>query len=139
MTLLSIDRRRRSFPAVAGILFVTWPSAALAEVMDKEPGAFELWGSAGLCLTLAVLLSRWKPWLPLAVWPFSALYGAAIIDQLLDAQIGHAIRAEAGIGYMIQAWGLATVDFLGPLFVWLWANSRRRKWQSREPAGRPVS
>jgi hypothetical protein len=87
-----------------GLLLLTLPTLAHAEVMDKEPAVSVVWGWAifGGVLGASAWSVRW--WLGL---PISAVVGlrlAGVWSEIADPHVGVAILAEAGEGYL---WSIA--------------------------------
>lgn len=96
----------------------------LAEVMDKEASSLRNWlvlVSLGL---LGFVLGRIRWWTGLFVLPFIAAYAWRLLAEQLDAAVGPAIRAEAGVSYLAQSVVAATLA-LGLVLVGV-TNRRRR-------------
>ncbi len=117
--------KRAEAVALVIMLTASSPQFALAEVMDKEPTVAELWAWSGLYVGLALLLARRSPWLPCLVWPFSALNASVGLGELLDSAVGPAILAEAGWGYVVQAWATVAINGVSPLAIAAWSLRRR--------------
>ncbi len=82
------------------LIFVFFPATAFAEVMDKEPSAWEVlaWGAIGGAL--AYLAARYRPWLLLLVLPLPLFFLFGVASELRDPFVGPAIIAEAGPSYV---------------------------------------
>ena len=98
------------------------PTTALAEVMDKEPSLLTMWGATAAFVTLALLLSQWKRWAALLIWPLSAAFGLAMLSELLDRSVGNAILVEAGPAYAAQGYVSAALSCLAPLILFAWGR-----------------
>jgi hypothetical protein len=78
-----------------GLVLAALPISAAAEVMDKEPSAAFLI-SIALSFGVAVCLcARYRPWLLLVLLPYPAFLAFSVYQELEDASVGPAIRAEA--------------------------------------------
>lgn len=91
---------------VSVALIAVSPSAAWAEVMDKEPTLLRIW-SVGL-LAGALGLFAWRLHIVLGVVAslVASLLAWALHAELADPHVGPAILAEAGRSYVVQAYGV---------------------------------
>lgn len=71
-----------------------------AEVMDKEPAIGQIWLWALSLAFTGFVLSRVRWWLAFVTLPLTLL----LIADVMDSSVGPAIRQEAGIGYVAQAY-----------------------------------
>jgi hypothetical protein len=122
-------RHNQRWTKVIGLLLVTI-AAVSAEVMDKEPGLNEIWGSALLAACLAWALGRVHPLLGgLALFP--SLPVIAAVSECHDQFVGPAILREAGSGYIAQAHAA-----LG--FIVLSYAAGAARWRGRQTRNTPV-
>jgi hypothetical protein len=112
-------------------LIAVVPSAAWAEVMDKEPTLARIWG-VGL-LTGALGLFAWRRHIVLGAVAslIAGLLAFALHAELADPHVGSAILAEAGRSYVVQAYG---VMFLCAALHVAGALSRIHAHRQRQPA-----
>jgi hypothetical protein len=75
----------------------------VAEVMDKEPTLASLWVAAVFCSAIGFALVRFRPWLLIAAVAVAAWLALRILPEIYDPFVGPAIRAEAGLKYVVQA------------------------------------
>ena len=80
------------------------PQQAFAEVMDKEPTLFAIWGYALICSLMCFLAGQYKWWLPIIISPIAIFFPLATIIETLDPHVGPAILNEAGWSYVLQAY-----------------------------------
>jgi len=82
------------------LIVILFPATAFAEVMDKEPSAWEVlaWGAIGGVLTY--LAARYRPWLLLLVLPLPVFFLFGVASEISDPFVGPAIIAEAGPSYI---------------------------------------
>jgi hypothetical protein len=100
---------------LCGFAFATFPLAASAEVMDKEPSASFL---VAVCLAAglaSLLAARFRAWILLAVLPYPMLLLYRMYDELADPSVGPAIRSESP-GYDVYVgWAIAALTV--PLLI----------------------
>ena len=86
----------------------------LAEVLDKEPGAWAIAGPA-LCIAGVVFaLSVWRWWLGPLIFPALLILGWAVTSELRDPAIGRAIWLESPLYFVVIAGAVAAL-VLAPL------------------------
>lgn len=103
------------------------PANAFAEVMDKEPSIPEVWLWTAIFATVCALLSQEREWLPIVVWPVSAGYALAQLEDLLDPYVGPEILAEAGYGYVIPAYLAVGLNLMFAPGIAAWGLFQRRR------------
>jgi hypothetical protein len=119
----------KSVAAIAmGIAYASlFPAPALAEVMDKEPTQVEIWLFTGGFLVIELLVSKWRYWLPLLIWPITAaVAGGFFWDELLVSYVGPDIRIEAGWNYIILSCLAIGINFSMPVVIAIFARSSHR-------------
>ena len=98
----------------------------LREIMDKELPLWLLWS---LSLVLAIggflLGRRWRliGWI---VALTAVVFAAGIVSELRDPTVGPAIIAEAGRGYVVQAYVLSFASVIAPIIGALSSRSAVR-------------
>lgn len=100
---MTLFARRVRFFAV--LLACSWPIAARAEVMDKEPSLVQIWMLAvlsAIVIYLCLRFFRW--WIVVPVIVLAHLANGAIFFEIHDPHVGPAIVAEAGVSYVVQAY-----------------------------------
>jgi hypothetical protein len=107
------------------VLAWLYPTAAMAEVMDKEPSSWAMLLGAALVVSASIVLSRMKWWLALAVLPISGAFAVALMQEILDPYVGPAILGEGGLPYLLIAYGYATVAGAGPILAAILERRRR--------------
>jgi hypothetical protein len=116
------------------IILLAVPTAAVAEVMDKEPSLAHMWVFAAIASAIAFVACRWNPWLVLACAPIPLLYLVSFVLEVTDSHVGPAIVAEAGLSYGVLGGGaflmIAVAHILG-IVMW-----RRRHLTGRSRDGR---
>lgn len=109
--------------ATIGIAYASMaPTAALAEVMDKEPSSGEIWIFTAMFLVADLLLVRWRLWLPLVIWPVTAIYAVGFWEELVDPYVGPAIRIEAGWLYVILGYVAVAINVVAPIAIIIWTR-----------------
>lgn len=91
--------------------------SANAEVMDKEPTLFALWTTAIGVVLLAAVLERWRRHFGFFVLPVAVLFAAVGHGELSDPSVGPAIRQEAGVSYIVQAYMAYATSLVGPFAI----------------------
>lgn len=88
---------------------------AYFEVMDKEPAIGMVWLVAVVIAVAGYFAGRWhwRAALPFVAGALLLLWGR--VAELRDPYIGLAIRAEAGVGYVVQSYIAAVLAVVGPL------------------------
>jgi hypothetical protein len=107
-------------------LFPFLPAIAYAEVLDKEFSfsTVLLWTALGV---LVVFFSaRFKPVVLAAAMPVLVGFFALHLPELLDPQVGNAIRSEAGPLYILLSW-VGPALICGALIMGLILRSRHAK------------
>jgi membrane-bound metal-dependent hydrolase YbcI (DUF457 family) len=99
------------------VLLILFPTAASAEVMDKELSFTSMLLGAALVVGASVALARMKWWSSLVVLPFSGTYAVAVMLELSDPYVGPAIQAEGGLSYVLIAYGFSTAAVAVPIIV----------------------
>jgi hypothetical protein len=99
------------------VLACLYPTAASAEVMDKEPSSWSMLLGAALVVSASIVLARMRWWLALTVIPFSGAFAVAIMQEILDPYVGPAIHDEGGLPYLLIAYGYAIVAVAGPILA----------------------
>lgn len=122
---------RRVLGGLALILFVTFPTAAKAEVMDKEPTLLVVlvWGLIGS--VGGFLACRKKPAYGLATFALPALVFWFHFAELNDPHVGPAISREAGRLYFVGSGIAAALLVIGHVGG-LWAWGRRSRVAKRD-------
>jgi hypothetical protein len=99
--------------------------------MDKEPSLRELWQSAALFGLAGLLAWRWDRRLGFVVTALVLPLEWSFHWELTDPSVGHAIRLEAGEGYVNQAYAsmllctlLHLAGILGYFLRWRRVSSR---------------
>ena len=107
------------------LVLLAVPTAAIAEVSDKEPTLLWLWGlgaTAAIICCIGACFCRWL--IPvLAAYPF--LWFVSFFIEIHAPDIGHALYLEQGILYYVQAY-LSFILFLSGIILGLALNHRRR-------------
>ena len=85
------------------------PSPAWAEVMDKEPTLARIWSTGLLIGFLGFFAWRRHVVLGTLVTFLAAIFVWSFHWELMDTYVGRAILAEAGRGYVLQAYGAMLV------------------------------
>ena len=86
------------------LLFIHTPQTAFAEVMDKEPSLFAIWGYALIGSLVCFMSGQYKWWLPIVIFPISIFFPLGIVIETLDPHVGSAILNEVGRSYGLQAY-----------------------------------
>ena len=87
-------------------LTVMFPSAVWAEVMDKEPTLARVWVVGSAAAVLGFFGWRRHPTFGVAASVLAAIPAWALHQELADPHVGPAILREAGLSYVIQAYGV---------------------------------
>ena len=106
------------------ILALLYPAAASAEVMDKEPSSTGMLLGAVLVVGASIALAKMKWWSSLAILPFSDAYAVAIMQEIHDPYVGPAIHSEAGLPYVLIAYGFTIVAVLVPICAAIFGRRR---------------
>jgi len=96
----------------------------LAEIADKEPTLFVVWGLSGVFCILAFAFSRVQRWGIFVALIVAVFSGFLTYCWLRDSNEGPAILQELGRGYVTQAYA---AGFLPCLFVLLGFLLRRQR------------
>ena len=108
------------------LLLVFAPSSALAEVSDKVATVPQLWLTAVLAGTTALLAARYRLLLGLALLPMSLFLVLATLEPINDPYVGPAVVSELGHSYVHAGYGSA-FTLLGLHAVGLWLGWRRKR------------
>jgi purine-cytosine permease-like protein len=104
---------------VIACFFMFVPILAFAEVSDKEPSIFYIWGVAAIATVVCFLGAHYRRWLALVLAVPPALWFASLLMEIHSADIGPYLYKEQGSAYYVQVY-LALVLFMsGTLFAWL--------------------
>lgn len=110
--------------AALGLLLLV-PTAAFAEVSDKEPSLLFVWalgaGAAAICL-VGISFYRWLTPV-LAVLPL--LWFASFLTEIQSADVGPRLYAEQGLSYYVQSY-MSLFLFISGVASGLVVNKRRR-------------
>jgi len=118
-----VEMQKMLAVATIGIAYASMaPTAALAEVMDKEPSSGEIWIFTAMFLVADLLLVRWRLWLPLVIWPVTAIYAVGFWEELVDPYVGPAIRIEAGWLYVILGYVAVAINVVAPIAIIIWTR-----------------
>jgi len=111
---------------IASLLMLA-PTAALAEVSDKEPSLFYVWMVGIIASAVCFIGSYHRRWLApiLAILP--ALWFASFLMEIHSADVGPHLYAEQGIIYYIHAY-LSLAIFVAGIIFGLLMNKRRRNF-----------
>jgi hypothetical protein len=112
----------RSLPS----LLLLAPSAALAEVSDKVATVPQLWLTAILAGTVALLAGRHRLLLGLCLLPVSLFLVLATLEPINDPYVAPAVISELGYSYVSAGYGSA-LTLLGLHAVGLWLGWRRKR------------
>ena len=85
-------------------LLINIPQQAFAEVMDKEPSLFAIWGYALICSLMCFLIGQYKWWLPIIILPIALFLPFGMVIETLDPHVRHAIINKAGWSYVLQVY-----------------------------------
>jgi hypothetical protein len=109
----------------AFVLPLLAPSAAMAEVSDKEPSLVFVWalGSVASIVCFVGTYFRWRLAPILAALPL--LWFASLFMEIHSADVGPHLYAEQGLSYYIQSY-LSLAIFMAGLVLGLIMNKRRR-------------
>jgi hypothetical protein len=98
------------------------PTAAVAEVMDKEPSLASIWCWSSATIALGLVAHTRSCLLGTLVMLPGALFLVDLHRELWDPFVGPAISAEAGTGYAYQSHAaallVAGVQGLGLVLAW---------------------
>ncbi|UWX03492.1 hypothetical protein H1235_10205 [Pseudoxanthomonas sp. NC8] len=86
------------------LLSLGFPLLAQAEVMDKEPSIVSILAMAIAFAVFGFLAARYKPGWLIVVLPISGLIFGAQLMEITSADVGPAIRLEAGAWYIVASW-----------------------------------
>ena len=109
--------------AFMALVFASLSTEAHAEVSDKIPSMAALWGGLALLLVVSFILGSWRAPAALAIYPFSLIFSALILD-IIWSDIGTAVEQENGWPYIGSAYATTTLAILGPAIAW--ATLRKR-------------
>jgi hypothetical protein len=118
----------------AFVLLIVTPTAAWAEVMDKEPAPVEIWAWAICGGAAAGVAWNVRAWLGALATAALARFFITLWSELSDPFVGPAIRAETGTTYLTTvacATAVATALVLGGAF----RAFRRARRVRRENSG----
>jgi hypothetical protein len=104
------------------ILLILFPTAASAEVLDKELSSTGMLLGVVLVVAVSVALARMKWWSSLAVLPLSGAYAVAVMFEMRDPYVGPAIHAEGGLSHALIAYGFSTAAVAVPIIVAFFAR-----------------
>lgn len=85
------------------------------EVMDKEPAIGMVWLVAVVIAVAGYFAGRWRWWAALPFVAVALLLAWGRFAELGDPSFGPAIRAEAGVAYVVQSYVTAVLAVVGPL------------------------
>jgi uncharacterized membrane protein len=106
-------------------LLLVSSSSVYAEVMDKEPALISIVLCGIIGSLLAILSTRFKPWLLLLAFPFPALYFYGLILEINDPYVGPAILNEAGSIYIYSAYLLSVLLVFSPFIGMIWRKHNK--------------
>lgn len=106
-------------------LLLVSSSSVYAEVMDKEPALISIVLCGIIGSLLAILSTRFKPWLLLLAFPFPALYFYGLILEINDPYVGPAILNEAGSIYIYSAYFLSVLLVFSPFIGMIWRKHNK--------------
>ena len=109
---------------IAGLATAVAPAAALAEVSDKVPPLPHVWGVAGIAGLALLLAMRFKPRVSWLIAPVLVLWFTALLLELHSADVGPAILAEQGVGYVVQVYLAGGLAVVAGGIGWRWRKGR---------------
>jgi hypothetical protein len=105
-------------------LLVFIPTAALAEVSDKEPSILHVWIVGVAASVVCFVGSYHRQWLVPVLAALPSLWFASLLIEFHSADIGPYLYAEQGIPYFIQTY-LSLTTFVSGVVLGLLKNKRR--------------
>lgn len=87
---------------------------AFFEVMDKEPSLLTIWIATLLLGIGGLFLSRIRWWLGLIVVAVAFVFALALLQELQDPNVHHAIVRAAGNSYILQSYVALVIAVLLP-------------------------
>ena len=84
--------------------FIHLPQPVFAEVMDKEPTLFVIWGYTLIGSLVCFWSGQYKWWIPIIIFPIAIGLPLGSVIETLDPHVGPAIFNEAGWSYVLQAY-----------------------------------
>ena len=95
------------------------PITAQAEVSDKVPSVFELWGFASIAaVVLALTIQRYRAAILAGVVVF-IVYCFVILELVTDPFVGPAVIEEQGNSYLVASYGSIALIGLGVVAGWI--------------------
>jgi hypothetical protein len=102
--LTTITRLGQSIKIFVFVLALSLPTAAFAEVMDKEASLGEIWLWACLGAVAGYFATRRHKFLAIVTLPLSLLIPLKTILEIHTPDVGPSIIQEAGMTYVVQAY-----------------------------------
>jgi hypothetical protein len=114
------------------VAFMLTPSAAFAEVMDKEASITQIWAYAVVAGLTGAAAWRYFPRAIAAViagvvFAVGASFLLAVYSELTDPHVGPAIIVEAGPRYVMHFWAATAVFAVLHLIGFVWCGRRIAK------------
>ena len=109
-------------------LLLLFPTAALAEVSDKEPTLLFVWTIGAVAAVICFFGTYFRKWLAPILATLPLLWFASFLMEIHSKDVGPYLYAEQGLSYYVQSY-LSLTLFISGIALGLLMNKRRKNRQ----------